>query len=534
MLIRSAIALVSGAVLYLAFPPRTLWWLAPIAFLGLCAVIWGRKARAGFGYGLVFASVWQLLLLKWLDDFLSVRFGIGPWLALSLICALLIAVAVAAMAAVSKLPLAPLWMAMIFVAGEALRARFPLNGFPWSELAYSQADGVLLPLVSIGGTALLGFTVVLLGAAAAALVWRGRPRPGIRPRRSDIPAGIMLITPLLAGGLLLPSLNAGATDGGLRVAVVQGNAPNVGIDLLAEGDTIWANHQAGLERLLRDIRTGAQPQPDLVLLPESSARLHPGGNTAAQLADYADRLGAPLLSGALAYGADGSVRNTVVAVEPGAGQVASYAKQELVPFSEYIPFRNIAGWFTPFLDRDTDMTPGTEPGLVRTAGTELGLAICYEIAYDAIPAEAVEAGAKLLLVPTNNAWFGDTEMSYQQLAMSRVRAVEHDRAVINAATSGVSAFVRPDGSVASQTELYTATTLAADVPLRSQVTLSDRLGKAPELALTGGGLLALGGVLGGWLRTRWHARRTSDQHDRGQDDESNTGTRSARRRGGQE
>lgn len=515
---RVAVAAASGVLLYLAFPPRALWWLAPIALAGLCAVIWRRTARAGFGYGLVFALAWQLPLLKWLDDFLSPQFGAAPWLGLTAVCALLIAVPIAAMAVVSALPGAPVWMAMLFIAGEALRARFPLNGFPWSKIAYSQADGLFLPLASVGGAPVLGFAVVLCGAGLALLgrvLWGrvpwGRALGARAGRRGLIAAGCAAVLPVVAGAALWPSVGPARPDEpSLRVAIVQGNAPNVGIDLMAHDDTIWANHRQRLDGLIREIRTGARQRPDIVLLPESATTVRPGDPVRAQLAGYADQLGVSLVVGAKRYAGDGTVRNSVLAFQPGRGQTAQYDKQELVPFGEYVPWRSIASWFTPFVDESSDMTPGDRPGVFDVAGTRIGLANCYEIAYDRIAREAVDGGAQLLTVPTNNAWYGHSEMSYQQLAMSRIRAVEHDRAVVNAATSGVSAIVRPDGGVTRQTDLFQPATLVGDVPLRSQATLSDRLGVLPELALTASGLLALLLAIGNRLRDRRHRERQEE------------------------
>jgi len=121
----------------------------------------------------------------------------------------------------------------------------------------------------------------------------------------------------------------------------------------------------------------------------------------------------------------------------------------------------------------------------------VGFATCYEVAFDGVVRDSVR-GANLLAVPTNNATFGHTEMTYQQLAMDRVRAVEHGRAVAVAATSGVSAFVMPDGSIAEQSgALFTDAALVRSLPLRSTTTLSDRLGSSPEWVLTILGLGAL-------------------------------------------
>jgi predicted amidohydrolase len=91
--------------------------------------------------------------------------------------------------------------------------------------------------------------------------------------------------------------------------------------------------------------------------------------------------------------------------------------------------------------RDT-WCPVTDP-VFEMDRARVSLAICYEVGYDYVLNEAALAGAQLLAVPTNNAWFGRGEMTYQQLAMSRLRAVEHGRAVVVASTSGVSAIVQP-------------------------------------------------------------------------------------------
>ncbi|MDJ0105646.1 apolipoprotein N-acyltransferase, partial [Rhodococcus erythropolis] len=125
------------------------------------------------------------------------------------------------------------------------------------------------------------------------------------------------------------------------------------------------------------------------------------------------------------------------------------------------------------------------------AGVPIGVATCYEVAFDRAFQESVRNGAQLLAVPTNNATFGDTEMTYQQLAMSRVRAVEHGRAVVVAATSGVSAIIAPDGAVTSQTDLFVPAALVAKVPLSTSSTLATRVGPAPEIVLS---IIAVGAI----------------------------------------
>ncbi|MER6800011.1 nitrilase-related carbon-nitrogen hydrolase, partial [Amycolatopsis mediterranei] len=171
------------------------------------------------------------------------------------------------------------------------------------------------------------------------------------------------------------------------------------------------------------------------------------------------------------------------------------------------PARKVAQLVTPFLDSETvDMVPGDGANqTMPAAGTKVGVFICYETAFDYPARDAVRDGAELLVVPTNNAWYGRSEMSVQQLAMSRLRAVEHGRAVVVSAVSGVSAIVAPDGTVTSSTGLFTADSLVGRVPLRTQTTLSDRLGAWTEYGLLA---LAIAGVAGG-LVLRFRTRRTS-------------------------
>ncbi|MFB9904444.1 apolipoprotein N-acyltransferase [Allokutzneria oryzae] len=482
VVVRVVGAAVAGGLLYASSPPRNLWWLAPIAFAVLAAVLWRRRARAGFGYGLVFGLAYLLPLLFWLEHFLGSGFGPWPWLALSLVEASLIAVATAGMAAVSGLPGAPVWMAAMYVAGDFLRSTFPLNGFPWGRAAFTQPEGPYLALASLGGSALVGFAVVLTGCALAALTRAGGSR---------LTALALVVLPLLAGLLTWPSVGVVAQNGTVTVALVQGNAPDAGLDLMNEIGVIRANHIRRTRQLVQDIRANRVPQPDLVIWPETATDLGRSAAQDAELDEVLRSLGVPSLIGARLTNPDGTTSNVTVDWSPTTGRGRVYAKQELVPFSEYVPIRDAARAFTPFVDGFRDMTPGTRIGFQHVGTVPVGVGICYEVAYDRVLAEATRAGAQLLVVPTNNAWFGRTEMTEQQLAMSRLRAVEHGRAVLVTATSGVSAVVMPDGSVTRRTELFDSDVLVAAVPLRSATTLATRLGGWPQGTLVAVALAAL-------------------------------------------
>ncbi|MFT7839106.1 apolipoprotein N-acyltransferase [Saccharothrix sp. BKS2] len=473
---RVVFAALGGVLVYLSFPPRTAWWLAPLGFAVLGLLLHGRRARAGFGLGLVWGLGFTVPLLRWTGEFV----GLVAWLPLALVCAVLIAVGTAVMALVSRLPGAPLWMALVWVADEALRAVFPFGGFPWGKIAFGQPEGWYLPLASVGGAPLVGFAVALTGLGAAHLA-RGRWR-----------AAVWVVVPL-AAGLVVAPLARVEPSGDVVVAAVQGNVPRAGLDFNAQRRAVLDNHVARTLELAEDVRAGRARRPDLVIWPENASDIDPFRNVdaAAQIQRAVEAIGAPVAVGAVLIDPDDRLpRNTVLLFEPGLGATDTYTKRQLQPFGETMPYRSFFRVFSSAVDRASDFQPGHDPRGFTMAGVRVAIDTCYEVAFDGVVRDSVRAGADLIAIPTNNATFGWTEMTYQQLAMSRVRAVEHGRSVVVAATSGVSAIVAPDGSVTQRTGMFTPDALVAEVSLGREATLATRLGAWPEWVMTALGLSA--------------------------------------------
>jgi apolipoprotein N-acyltransferase len=255
------------------------------------------------------------------------------------------------------------------------------------------------------------------------------------------------------------------------------------------------------------VERGEAPAPDLVLWPENSSDIDPyrDANAAALIDTAARAVGVPVLVGAVVATDDGlGVENTGIVWDPATGPGDTYVKQHPVPFAEYVPLRSLARVVVPEVDelRPRDMVSGNETGLLRVGPVLVGDVICFEVAYDGLVTDTVRGGAELIAVQTNNATFGFTPQTEQQLAMSRLRAAEHGRAVLVAATSGVSAVVDPDGSVRERAEVFTREVLVEQVPLLTRFTPATRLGALPETALSAVGILAVlaGLVLGPWPR----------------------------------
>ena len=135
---------------------------------------------------------------------------------------------------------------------------------------------------------------------------------------------------------------------------------------------------------------------------------------------------------------------------------------------------------------------GKGDGLLTATPYPIGDVICFEVAYDSLVQSSVRAGAQMLVVQTNNATFGHSAETYQQLAMSQLRAVETGRTVVQVATSGKSAIIDPNGKkLVESGALFTPDLLVRTVSLETSTTLAVRLGEWPEWVLTALALLGL-------------------------------------------
>ncbi|MEU1498289.1 apolipoprotein N-acyltransferase [Streptomyces sp. NPDC005732] len=494
----AAAAALAGVLLYVSFPPRTVSWLALPAFAVLAWVLRGRSWKAGLGLGYLFGLGFLLPLLVWT----GVEVGPGPWLALVAVEAVYIALVGAGITLVSRLPGAPLWAAAVWIAGEAARARAPFGGFPWGKIAFGQADGVFLPLAALGGTPVLGFGVVLCGFGLYEIARQvvERRRDGAVRRGAAAVALLAVVVPV-AGALAARALVSDkAEDGTATVAVIQGNVPRAGLEFNAQRRAVLDYHARETERLAAEVKAGKVARPDFVLWPENSSDVDPFANADARavIDTAAKAIGVPISVGGVVE-RDGRLYNEQILWDPVKGPLDTYDKRQVQPFGEYLPLRSLLGainknWTSMVRQ---DFSRGHEPGVFRMDGTGVGLVTCYEAAFDWAVRSTVTDGAQIISVPSNNATFDRSEMTYQQLAMSRVRAVEHSRTVTVPVTSGVSAVIMPDGRIAQRTGMFVADSLVQKVPLRSSQTPATRLGILPEMLLV---LVAAGGL--GWAGAR--------------------------------
>ncbi|WP_435861276.1 apolipoprotein N-acyltransferase [Streptomyces morookaense] len=488
---RTALAAAAGLALAAAFPPYDVWPLSVVAVAALALLTRGRTVRQGAWTGFAFAFPFFFCLLRWLHVV-----GYDAVTGLSLVEALFVVALGAGLALTSRLRGWPLWGACLWIAQEWARDRVPFGGFPWGRLAFANTGSPFTPLAALGGAPLVSFAVALAGgllAYAAAALWRARGAG--RRLRALLPAveAVALAVAVSVAGYVVPVPTR--ADGTVDIAIVQGNVEKPGMDFLGRPLMVLDNHVSATLQLADDIRAGKVKKPDLVIWPENSSDLDPFQyQEAYDRIDSAVRsVGVPVLVGALVDhpGKPGYIDNKGIVWDPQTGPGASYAKQHPVPFGEYVPFRAELSKVITRLQRvPRDFYPGDHTGVLQVGPARLGDVICFEVAYDEIVHDTVTAGARALVVQTNNATYGRTGQPEQQLAMSRLRAVEHGRAVVTAATSGISAVVAPDGRVLQRSEEFTQDVITARIPLRDGTTVADRVGAGPEWALAMVGLLS--------------------------------------------
>jgi apolipoprotein N-acyltransferase len=503
---RLLVAFVSGLAGTFAFPPFGVWPLAILAVAGLAITTRQQRSRDAAWLGFVFGAGLFAPMLHWTSTYV----GSVPWLILVFSQTWYTAAMAAGLPLVQRLRGGPVWVAALWVLEEFVRDRFPFGGFSWGRWAFSQAESPLRWFAPLGGAPLVTFAVALSGALLAGMAWQ----PGMLRRSASLVTAALVV--LIGAGLAWPLKPDTAHDRTTTIAAIQGDVPDRGLEFDARRRQVLDNHVAQTMKLAAAIKAGTVAKPDLVLWPENASDIDPTTNPdAAQVIQQAaDAVGAPILVGALLDGPGarhvtnaGLVWQPSSAADPGPGE--RYVKRHPVPFGEYIPLRSLARKISTKVDLvQFDMVAGKGNGLLTQTPFPLGDVICFEVAYDELVNSSVKAGAQMIVVQTNNATFGHSGETYQQLAMAKLRAVEHDRTVVQVATSGKSAIIDPSGKVIAESgALFTADTLLEKVPLSDSTTLATRTGAAAEWILAA---LAVVGMLVGAKPWRW--RRGSRGH----------------------
>ncbi len=348
-----------------------------------------------------------------------------------------------------------------------------LSGFPWLPLSATQWQrlSVLQPAAYTGAWG-VSFTLIVVNLAFAAYAHK-LLAGGTDRARTRCPEFIAAMV-LLLGCLLLTARET------FNRARFHRHWASVGIVQPAIPQAVKWDPEAtgGILKTLEDVTfKAASSRPDLLLWPEATTPLAVWGDPGmrAWTEDLARQARTPLVLGSIAYEnldtPEERWANGVFVVTPEQGVAnAFYAKRHLVPFGEYVPLRPLLGWLEKVAPVGGDFLPGEGARLLtlrigrESAETRLGPLICYEDIFPGLARESVKAGADVLVVNTNNGWFGEGWAAYQHAAHAVLRAVETRRPVLRAGNAGWSGWIDECGAIRAVLTKDPATGTVRSVP----------------------------------------------------------------------
>ncbi|WP_241982380.1 apolipoprotein N-acyltransferase [Cryobacterium sp. HLT2-28] len=497
------LAAATGGILDAGFPDRSWWVLAPLGVALMMVALLGRGPWAGLLIGMVAGLSFWLIHISWLTLYL----GPVPWLALAGLESIFFGIGLALIGVVlnvgprvwptvaGRLGVVPVVVAGLWTAREAISAVWPYGGFAWGRVAISQSESPFNGLVAWVGMSGLTFLIVWLSTLAVQLV--REVQVGALARWSIAVASVALL-------LVVPAWPT-VPSGTARIAAVQG-ASDAGLFAQYSPGQILADHTSATLPLIGQ-------KVDFVVWPENASDIDPTRSAdAAKVLDYlGTAMSAPIVAGTITQ-RDGKFYNSSLLWKAGEGAVDIYDKVHPVPFAEYMPDRAFWRPFAPELIDliSRDYAIGTQGNVFDIDGIRAGIAICFDIADDQLVQEMISGKAQVILAQTNNADFGYTDESVQQLAIARLRAIEAGRTVVNISTVGTSAIITPDGETLDRLPTWAPGAMVETVPLSDTVTPAMSGGRELEWFVSGLGLAGCALCLLNALRTRRRSRVRSD------------------------
>ncbi|WP_342068666.1 apolipoprotein N-acyltransferase [Yoonia algicola] len=457
-----------GAAAGLGQAPFDLWQVTILALAVLFALYpAAQSSRQSAFHVWAFGFGYFAFSLRWIVEPFLVDIARHGWMAPFALFLMAAGAAVfwalAAWIASRLSPRSTIMFGLMLVAAEVLRALI-LTGFPWALLGHVWVTTGIAQVAAFGGPHLLTLLAVLSGLAVAALIGRDRI------------SGLVVLGLLLALSFVMrPGLATQPTDDLPVVRLVQPNAPQ---------NQKWDPEftDVFLRRLTTYSAQGIVP--DLVVWPETAVPylLNHIVDDLGFLADSAR--GAPLVFGIQRRDAEAQAYNSLVVVGPGGTVQSTYDKRHLVPFGEYIPGARLLGQMgATGLARNLGVgfTPGATPGPVQLPG--IGAAVPL-ICYEGIFAEEITYGntrPRLLLLITNDAWFGKAAGPHQHLAQARLRAIEQGLPMVRVANTGISAMIDPKGRITAALPLGVEGAIDAPLPAALAATPYSRWGDLPVI-----------------------------------------------------
>lgn len=502
------LVLFAGALVAVGLPPLS-WW--PLMLVGIAAAfvvfeVAPHRARTQFALGIVFAWGWLAPAMGWMWHLVPGGFVIAPLLFASM----------HGLAAMAASRCADTGMQRIVVRAalhslvEFVRFMFPFGGVPLAGISLGLADTRLAHLVRLVGPIGLTFWV-FLAAGVLAQLWMQREQHGRKVRRGPYALVVILVVLQVATLFAPHGADTGTT---IRIAVVQGGGPQGVLAIDSDSRQVIDRHLAASQLLDADDRL------DLVVWPENTIDVRDFSTSPVRLeiAAQVRRIGAPFAVG-VTEDAGSNFTNAQIIVNAEGEEISRYDKVRRVPYGEYVPLRGLLRALGAPVDRiPRDALAGTSPA-VLSLGTEdgrpgcpslqgetkLAVAVSWEVFFSSRVNDGVATGGCVVLNPTNGSSYTGEILQRQQVATSQLRALETGRFVVQAATTGYSMFVTPDGRVLERIPIGKQAVIVRDVPLRTGRTMYSVFGDVPAMLAIAGCVVVV------VIRRRRHRQHRMDR-----------------------
>ena len=389
---------------------------------------------------------------------------------------------------ISKKPLLhPVIFASLWVAWEWFQANSGWSGVPWARVCLSQAS--FLPALQSAawfGSYFVSFLIILVGGLLAYVLLYADKR-----KLAVILAASLFLGNLGAGIIRMLTFDHGDTR--VSIAVIQGNLSSRekwGDNATEHALTVYGDYT----------REAAEAGAEIVIWPETAIPVNVDTHsyTGTRISRIAESCGVTVLAGVFTdHPETGEDYNSIVVYLPnGQRSETVFNKRNLVPFGEFVPFRELVMTVIPPLAEigmlDRDLLAGEDSYVFDLDQASIGSLICFDSIYETNALDSVRNGAELLAVSTNDSWFKDSRGVWMHNAQSQLRAIETGRWVVRSANTGVSSVISAVGRVEDKLDALQAGYVLADVTLQNQRTLYSHIGNLfPILCLTFGGMCVL-------------------------------------------
>jgi apolipoprotein N-acyltransferase len=475
-------AAASGLLLTLAFPKIGQPGFALVALVPLLLALRDASFPDGFRLGFITGLVHFVSLVYWAAYTMKIYGQLPLYLCVPLLVLLSAYLAIypalfaGLVTLVRKPVLLPVFIPAFWTASEYLRAVL-LTGFPWELLGYSQYRNLhFIQIADITGIYGVSFWLVLINTALFLAYSSLRRQHWQRTPVSKKTAAGAIISALAVSGILWAYGQGRITiidrEAGQairkKIAVVQGNI---------EQNKKWdRKFQKATLLKYNDLSSQAgRDKPDLIVWPETATPFFIGHNR--PMTDLLVKgirqtrtgylIGTPTV---IRHETGTAYHNSAILFDEQARIVDSYDKVHLVPYGEYVPFKEWLPFLGKMVAQVGNFIPGEKGKAIHWKEMNPGIQICYEIIFPALSRAMVQNGANLLINITNDAWFGETGAPHQHFSMAVFRAIENRRSLARAANTGISGFIDPVGRIIKTSELNTAVALTQALPIMAITT----------------------------------------------------------------